>query len=221
MFFMIERSILAPTHGRYLVAAPSSLSGLPLIVGFHGYAESAETQMRRLIEMDGSDRWVVVSVQGLHRFYRRSSDEVVASWMTRQDRSHAIADNHSYVRSVIDSVSAEWLTGSNLVFSGFSQGVAMAFRAAASSTRPVSAVIACGGDVPPELDITSLSKIQTALIGRGSRDEWYTAEKLEADRQRLARAGISVETVTVDGAHDWTHEFSQAASDFLKPWSGS
>jgi len=29
--------------------------------------------------MPGIDRWAVVSIQGLHQFYRRSTNEVVAS----------------------------------------------------------------------------------------------------------------------------------------------
>ena len=51
----------------------------------------------------GADRWRLVSIQGLHRFYQRRADEVVASWMTRQDRELAIADNLAYVAAVIDA----------------------------------------------------------------------------------------------------------------------
>ena len=54
-----------------------------LLVGFHGYGENAE---KHLVEMESiGSGWTLASVQGLHRFYTRS-EEVVASWMTRQDR---------------------------------------------------------------------------------------------------------------------------------------
>jgi len=38
-----------------------------------------------------------------------------------------------------------------VVFAGFSQGVAMAFRAAVNAGRRVAGVISVGGDIPPEI----------------------------------------------------------------------
>ena len=48
--------------------------------------EDAAAHLARLRSIPGSDRWIIVSIQGLHRFYRGRSSDVVASWMTRQDR---------------------------------------------------------------------------------------------------------------------------------------
>src|SRR4051812_36982995 len=99
----IERSIAVRTHGRYLVDAPPSASA-GLVIGCHGYAESAETQHARLRSIPGTEHWTCVAVQGLHRFYRGRTEEVVASWMTRQDRDEMIADNIAYVSAVVDDV---------------------------------------------------------------------------------------------------------------------
>ncbi len=210
---LVERSIETITHGRYLVEAPKA--GLPVLVGFHGYAESAEIQFTRLRSIESSGRWVLLSLQGLHRFYRGRSNEVVASWMTRQDRELAIADNTLYAAKVIDAVAKEYSCTNKLVLSGFSQGVAMAFRAAAGLGRPVDGIIALGGDVPPELEASRLSHIRAALIGRGNNDEWYTAEKLAADERRLREAGVQVDVFSFNAAHEWTPEFSLAATRFL------
>src|SRR5262245_31754006 len=141
---MIERTIEATTHGRYLVNAKQT--GLPLLAGFHGYGESAENEFERLRSIEGSDRWIAVAIQGLHRFYRRRDNGIVASWMTRQDRLLAIADNIKYTEGVIDSVCREFSPSPTIAVSGFSQGVAMAFRCAASSTRPVRGLISLGGE---------------------------------------------------------------------------
>src|SRR5262245_15204388 len=123
---MIERTIETTTHGRYIVSAKQT--GLPLLAGFHGDGEAAEEAFERLRSIEGSDRWMTVAIQGLHRFYRRRTDEIVASWMTRQDRLLAIADNLKYTAGVIDSVWREFSPAPTIVFSGFSQGVAMAYR---------------------------------------------------------------------------------------------
>jgi hypothetical protein len=54
------------------------------------------------------------------------------------------------------------------------------------------------------------------LLGRGSRDGWYTREKLEADVARLRAAGSDVTVLVTDAAHEWTAEFSRAAGEFLR-----
>jgi predicted esterase len=211
---MIERTIETTTHGRYLVSAKQM--GLPLLAGFHGYGESAEDEFERLRSIEGSDRWITVAIQGLHRFYRRRTDEIVASWMTRQDRLLAIADNIKYTAGVIDSVCREFSPAPTIVLSGFSQGVAMAYRCAASSTRPVRGLISLGGDIPPELDSTTLSRIPSVLIGRGIRDEWYTEVKARTDEQRLRASNVDVKVMTIDAGHEWSPEFALAASRFLE-----
>jgi predicted esterase len=116
---------------------------------------------------------------------------------------------------VLKSVADEWQSTRTLVCNGFSQGVAMAFRAAANSPLGVRGVLACGGDIPPELDRSALSKIPAVLLGRGIRDEWYTDQKLEADERRLQDAGVAVEIVRFDGGHEWPPEFARAAGEFL------
>ena len=88
-----------------------------------------------------------------------------------------------------------------------SEYTAMAFRAAAASTRPVAAVIALGGDVPPEIDRASLQRIPRVLLGHGTRDHWYTEEKFAADVARLRDAGVSLETCEFDAPHEWAAPF--------------
>ena len=63
--------------------------------------------MAMLTRITGTEGWLIVAVQGLHRFYTKGGD-VVASWMTREDRELAIADNVAYVGQVIDAVRAEF-----------------------------------------------------------------------------------------------------------------
>jgi hypothetical protein len=87
-------------------------SSTRLVVGFHGYGQSAEDMLSELERIPGNERWTLLSVQALHRFYSRGHERVVASWMTSQDRELAIADNLAYVDRVVGSVVAEgrlWL----------------------------------------------------------------------------------------------------------------
>ena len=169
-----------------------------------------------LFRSPGSGGWLLVAVQGLHRFYRGRSEDVIASWMTRQDRELAIADNLAYVGSVVDAVVRESWTSTPLVFAGFSQGVAMAFRAACRSSRPVAGVIAAGGDVPPELGREALGRIPAVVLARGARDEWYSPAKWAQDQSRLREARVHVREFDFEGAHEWNADVCRAAGEFLQ-----
>ena len=93
--------IETPTHGRVLVDRPS-VSPTAVLVGCHGYAQTAEILLDELLMIRGDAPWTLVSVQALHRFYTKGDRDVVASWMTRQDRDTAIADNIAYLDRVFD-----------------------------------------------------------------------------------------------------------------------
>jgi predicted esterase len=213
---VIERTIATGTHGRYLIEPPTSGGVAPVLFGFHGYAEGAEAQLERLRAIPGADRWRLVAIQGLHRFYQRRENQVVASWMTRQDRELAMADNHAYVAAVMREVASEFPGSPRSVVAGFSQGVAMTFRAAAWSPLPVDGVIAVGGDVPPELDAAALGRTPAALVCRGERDEWYTTAKFDEDVRRLRQAGVAVTPVLFPGGHEWSDDVLRAAAAFLE-----
>ena len=177
--------------------------------------EDAEAQLERLRAIPESTRWLSVSIQALHPFYQRSTNRVVANWMTRQGRELAIADNVAYVTTCIDTVAAEWQTIPKVVFAGFSQGVAMAFRAAANTTRCVAGVIAVGGDIPPELTSTELKRMSAVLIARGTSDKRYTKEQFANDEQRLRQCSVSVRALKFSAGHEWSSEVLAAASQFL------
>jgi predicted esterase len=213
---MIVRTIAARAHGRYLVDVPDNAAPAPVLVGFHGYGEGADAELARLRAIAPDGDWLIVSVQSMHRFYRGRSQDVVASWMTTEDRELAIADNIAYANAVVGEVTHEWPSTGTLIFSGFSQGVAMAFRAATSASRPVSAAIVSGGDVPPEIGCDALARVPRIFISRGVRDDWYSAEKFRADIARLEQARVAITPLEFDGGHEWGQPLVDEASRFLR-----
>jgi len=209
---IIEQTIATAVQGRYLVVPPPGVPPAPIVVGFHGYGENAETQLERLAAVAEGRQWLLVSIQALHRFYGPLQSEVVASWMTRQGREAAIVDNLAYVSACLDAVSTRWATIPRVAFVGFSQGVAMAFRAAARSSQRVAGVVSVGGDVPPELEPAALQRISAALLVRGTRDTWYTRSQFTRDRTRLEPCCEHVRAFETDAGHEWTSEIATATS---------
>lgn len=200
-------------HGRYLVRPPAAPAPWPLLVGFHGYGENADDHLRELSAIPGAGQWLLLAVQALHPFYTRD-ERVVASWMTRLDREHAIADNVAYVARVVDDVRRRYQVLPPLVFCGFSQGAAMAYRAAARCHA--QGLIVLGGDVPPDVAEGVDQPLPEVLIGRGTRDEWYTRAKQDGDVRALANLGVAATVHVFDGGHEWSPSFREAAGELLK-----
>ncbi len=204
-----DHPIAATVHGHYWVRPAATDSPAPLLVGFHGYGENAERLLGALERIPDAGAWHVASVQALHPFYTRQG-EVVAGWMTRFDRELAIADNTAYAAAAVDALHGELAIAGKPVFAGFSQGVAMAYRAA--SAVECRGLVALAGDVPPEVEPKRLPPV---LIGRGRGDSWYDEAKMAADLERLDAAGVCVKTCVFDGGHEWTAAFYRAVGDFL------
>jgi predicted esterase len=212
---MRELNIAVTTHGRVLVDGDGeSAAPLWLLVGCHGYAQTADEMMEMLGRIPAGEGWTRVSIQALHRFYRGRSATTVASWMTSQDRELLIGDNVAYVDAAIAQVAGARAI-ERLVFCGFSQGVATALRAAVRGATRADAVLALGGDVPPELLADAGVIFPRVLLARGTRDEWYSAAKLQADEGSLRMRGAPVETLTFDGAHEWHADFATRAALYL------
>ena len=206
-------SVPTLTHGRVLVREARAAAQKGLLVGFHGYMETAQIQMERLEAIPGSSAWTLVSIQGLHRFYRGRSEQVVASWMTREDREEAIADNLAYLSAALEQ--APYDTSTRVVYTGFSQGVAMAFRAGLLGVGRTLAIAAVGGDVPPELLNDGGLRFPPILFTRGDRDEWLTQARFDRDLAAMASRGVAVTAKVYSGGHEWNAEVSRAIGDFL------
>jgi predicted esterase len=202
-------SIETPTHGRVLLreAVASPVRGT--LIAFHGYGQAPEAILGDLEGVAGLEAWTVAGVQALHRFYTRGDQAVVASWMTRQDRDEAIADNLTYVDRVVAAVADPTRP---LVFVGFSQGVAMAYRAAVRGGRPAAGVVALAGDIPPDVELHAAPPV---LLGAGVKDSWYSPDRLRADVARLEAAAVTHEVVSFAGGHEWTNVFSDALARWL------
>jgi predicted esterase len=183
-------------------------------VGFHEYQGNAPRTLEVLRQIAGSRPVGLVSIQGLSRVYNRAHDTIVASWMTKEDRELVIADNIGYVGRVLTAVAEEFDMTRPLIYVGFSQGVAMAYRAAAFVQRPCAGIIALAGDVPPDVAPVA-SSLPPILLGRGSEDKLYSADQFARDLEVLAAGNARVTEQVFEGVHDWAPGFISRSSQFV------
>lgn len=206
----------AQVHGRYFVQPPPAGAGSLWLVGFHGQGQTADEFLEFLDRAPRSSAWQVASVQGLNRHYTSRGQRITANWMTSQDREFAIADNIAWVNTVLDAIEDEFGAPRAIVFAGFSQGVAMAYRAGLLGRRPCAAIIAGCGDVPPELGSEVTREWPRVLATTGASDAWYTPAQLEADLAFLRAHGADASALVFEGGHEWPQELSEAVGQLLK-----
>lgn len=211
------KTVLVETafHGRVLVDGPPDATRV--LIGCHGYAQNAAIMMKDMNRIPGIDGWRRVSVQALNRFYTRGDEAVVASWMTREDREVAIADNIQYLQNAATAVAAGAAT---IVFLGFSQGASMSSRAAARVSPRPAGVILLGGDIAPDVKEDPSVQLPPVLIACGVRDTWYEA-RMDKDLAFLADRGIPHEVVRFDGGHEFSDEFAAAAGRWLERFASA
>jgi len=206
---LATHQIEIPISGRYLVEVPSGSGSFPLLVGFHGYGQTADDQLQILQRIPGADHWIRCAIQALHPFYPRPN-VVGACWMTSQDRELRIEENIRYVDRVVTRIRNQNPVNHIL---GFSQGTAMACRAAISGGHRPGGVMLLGGDIPPELD--DLDRMGRVLIARGRRDPIYRRDRWDSDLSRLEDSRLTTSRCEFDGGHEVSEAWLQAAGAFL------
>jgi predicted esterase len=204
----------ATVHGRWLYRPAPSPGPSDWLVGFHGQAETAAAHLGILDRLELDGQWLRCAVQGLNRHYTGRAQVPVATWMTREDRDLAIADNLRWVDAVLDQLESEVGAPRRIVYAGFSQGVAMAWRAARRGARPCHGVIACCAGLPPELREPGGRPWPPALMAAGQEDGWYDAGRLAEDADFVA-GWAPVATRVLPGGHAWGPEMDALAAAWL------
>ena len=187
-----------------------------LLLAMHGYGQACKNFVKTFVPL-AKHNVLVVAPQGLHQFYwfnRRPA----FSWMTSYQREQTIVENLAYMAQLYDSLKEEYTFDPERVYLlGFSQGVAMAFRFASSGHITPRGVIACGGDLPPDV-AERLDTITPypALIMHGLQDDMVPLAKGEACVETLEQHNFSVETHFFEGGHDIPEAQVDAINDWLQ-----
>ena len=182
-----------------------------VLIGCHGYGQNAAVFLEEMRRIPGAAEWRVIAVQALHRFYTRGDQAVVASWMTREDREAAIADNINYLQRVVIKLAADATT---IAWLGFSQGASMAARAAARVSPRACRLILVGGDIPADVRDDPDVTLPPVLVGCGASDSWY-GPRLQADVNFLQARAIPHEVVRYEGGHEFTAALRETAGRAL------
>jgi len=209
-----EQHITVQRTARYFTLGGSDDRGREirdLWIVCHGYGQLAASFLRAFTPIATPSRRIVAP-EGLSRFYLDSNRKAAnpdprigASWMTREDREHEIADQIAYLDAVHDHVRAALEPSVvRLRVLGFSQGVATVARWLAYGRARADDVIFWAGSFPAEIELAPfaarLNGAAVVLVS-GERDELASWAAADTQLVRFTTAGISARLMTFPGGH--------------------
>lgn len=200
---MEEGSIRVPRTARYHLLGEAD-TARALWVVLHGYGQLARYFLRNFEGLKND--LLIVAPEGLSRFYTDiGHTRVGATWMTREDRTHEIADQISYLDLLADTVLRSCPPGTPLHVLGFSQGVATACRWLGLGRAHAQRLVLWGGSLPPDLPVNAwtvqLVTTHVELV-HGIKDTLVPGSVVASSEALLRDAGILHETHRFDGGHE-------------------
>lgn len=174
------------------------------LVALHGWGQNGPAFLRKFSALRASNV-LVIAPQAPYQFYLdMESRKVGFGWLTSFDRRRGIADGIGLVDGVISAVEQQYgIEISRPFVLGFSQGVSLAFRYGIYGARRVSGVIACGGDLPPdvELKLPECVPFPVKLV-HGTQDVVVPPGKSEAAERALRAHDFPLSADYFEGGHE-------------------
>ncbi len=184
-----------------------------VIFVLHGYGMKAATFVEEF-KCIANTGILVVAPEGLSRFYRKGfSGEVVASWMTSEDRLSEIEDYIEYLDKLYQSLVTD--PGTRVLVIGYSQGASTASRWLMRGNSKVTKLVIWGGEFAA--DIKSFPTERPPIVHvMASADEFITKEQMDQQTIRLRSNGFDVSEYRFDGGHAIHQEtLIQILDDFM------
>lgn len=205
--------ILEARINLYYDLRPGTVSPAPLLIALHGYGAN-KRQMMREAQLMAPAHFAIASVQGFHQHIKEPRDaggplRFGFGWLTNFKSEESVAVHHRALLDLIDIMTAEGIADPARVFLlGFSQSCALNYRFAFTHPDRLRGVVGICGGIPGDWE-TSTTYQQTQLDVfhlAGTRDEFYSPERVQDYERQLKMRARSVQFKSYDAAHEFVPE---------------
>ena len=213
MSTLIKDHTLHARINLYYDLRPASNSPAPLLIALHGYGAFKE-QIMREAQLMSPDTFAIASLQGFHQHMKEPREaggplRFGFGWLTNFKSEESVAVHHRAMLDLIDILTGEGVADPSRIFLlGFSQSCALNYRFAFTHPDHLRGVVGICGGIPGDWD-TSITYCQTQLDVfhlAGTRDEFYTPERVKDYERQLKTRARSVKFKSYDAAHDFVPE---------------
>lgn len=193
----------------------------PLLIALHGYGSSKRHMMRdaRLMAPPG---FAVATLQGPYQHMRDPKEaggplRFGFGWLTNFHPEESVALHHRALRDLMKTLIDDGVAdGERIFLLGFSQTCALNFKFAFTHPRHLRGVVGICGGIPGDWDTSDSYKSIDAgvLYLSGTRDEFYTPERIADFPDKLRQRATDVTIKSYDAAH----EMVQPMRDDVRSW---
>ena len=201
--------ILEARINLYYDLRPGNSSPAPLLIALHGYGANKRYMMREA-ELMAPEGFAIASLQGFHQHMReprepRGPMRFGFGWLTNFRTEESVALHHRALIDLIETLSDEGFADPKRVFLlGFSQSCALNYRFAFTHTDRLRGVVGICGGIPGDWETSQTYREAEidVLHLTGTRDEFYTPERVRDYERQLKTRARSVVLKSYDATHE-------------------
>jgi predicted esterase len=197
---MKKHSITVEKSARYFTLGNDAADVKTVLFVCHGYAQLAD-EFLKSFEKLSNENLLIVSPEGLHRFYTRGHTEVVASWMTKVEREDDIRDYVLFLDKVYAEVMRGISSNAKVIVLGFSQGAATVSRWSVMGQSKIDELILWCGSFPPDVHPTEVPKTIFLTLVTASNDKFVSAEQAREQLEKMKELNVNLRHVEFEGEH--------------------
>lgn len=201
----MKASIRFEYEAHYFLSNEPTYEEQELWLVLHGYGQLAEFFVRKFKTFFSPER-VFVAPEGTNYNYLEGfQGRVGANWMTKHERETAIANNHRFLDSLIDSLLEKYTHKPTVHVLGFSQGAATATRWASHWKGKIDTLVLWAGGFALDLDLGEAREAfsETKLVvALGDQDELITSENIQKQDLLISSLGKEVQRLSYPGGHE-------------------
>ena len=216
----VERTLEARIKLFYDVYQPEVLPA-PLLIALHGYGANKRQMMREARQI-APETFAIASLQGFHQHIKEPKEaggplRFGFGWLTNFHPEDSVAIHHQALLELMATLVDEGVADPRRIFLlGFSQTCALNYRFAFTHTDLLRGVIGICGGMPGDWETSDTYGPTEAAVFHlaGTRDEFYSPERVADYEERLRLRAKEVEFKSYDAAH----EMVPAMREDLKTW---
>ncbi len=214
--------ILEARINLYYDLRPGAISPAPLLIALHGYGANKRYMMREA-ELMAPEPFAIASLQGFHQHMREPREaggpmRFGFGWLTNFRTEESVAIHHRALIDLIETLSEEGFVDPKRVFLlGFSQSCALNYRFAFTHPDRLRGVVGICGGIPGDWETSPTYREAhiDVLHLTGTRDEFYTPERVRDYERQLKTRARSVTFRSYDATHEIVPEMRSDVVQWL------
>src|SRR5690349_9974576 len=193
----------------YYDLRPGTSAPAPLLIALHGYGANKRYMMREA-QLMAPEHFAIAALQGFHQHIKEPREaggplRFGFGWLTNFRSDESVALHHRAVIDLIEMLAEEGIADPARVFLlGFSQSCALNYRFAFTHPDRLRGVVGICGGIPGDWETSPTYRDADIDVFHltGTRDEFYTRERVRDYERQLKTRARSVQFKSYDATHE-------------------